>query len=42
MLTTLVEYAQALQDPETGIQLQERRVVNQTMRVFTGTTSDCH
>ena len=32
----LVEHVEALQHPHTGIQIQERRVVNQTKRVFTG------
>ena len=34
--TMLVEQAEALQHPQTGIQMQERRVVNQTKRVFSG------
>ena len=33
---SLIKYAEALQDPKTGIQMQERLVVNQTKRVFTG------
>ncbi len=29
-------YTEALQDPKKGVQMQERLVVNQTQRVFTG------
>jgi hypothetical protein len=29
-------YTEAFQDPKKGVQMQERLVVNQTQRVFTG------
>ena len=39
-----MDYTEAIQDPQTGIQMQERLVVNQTKKVFTGTigSSLCH
>lgn len=38
-----MDYAEVIQDPQSGIQMQERLVVNQTKKVFTGIDSSlCH
>lgn len=36
MIASLVDYTEAFQDPKSGVQMQERLVVNQTQKVFTG------